>query len=191
MENWRLLNSEQLIVNQWLGVRQDECLTAQGARVDRYFVVQKSDYVMIVAITRGGELLLVRQYKHPAGEVVVECPAGYVNPGEEPIAAAARELYEETGYRPGTLRPLGDWFSSPAVLTNRAHFFLCTEAEREGEPQFDHAEEIELVTVDFQEALRRLPSGALVSDVSSAAAILLASRALAADGGKATSSGRD
>lgn len=183
MQKWRLLRTKQLISNQWIGVRQDECLTARGTRVDNYFVVEKSDYVMVVAITTRGELLLVRQYKHPAGELVVECPAGYVNPGEDAAAAALRELYEETGYRSRTVRPLGNWFSSPAVLTNRAQFFLCLDAEREGEPQPDQAEEIELLAVDFREALRLLTAGGLVSDISSVTAILLASLALAGDSG--------
>jgi ADP-ribose pyrophosphatase len=74
--------------------------------------------------------VMVRQYRHGSREVTLEIPGGIVDPGEEPAAAAARELIEETGYRAERVRPLGSLNPNPALFANRVHTFLAEDVER-------------------------------------------------------------
>lgn len=178
MEKWRLLSRQTVVSDRWLSVYRDECLTERNVFVDSYYVVDKADFAMAVALTPDLQLLLVRQYKHPTGSIVVECPAGYIADGEEPAAAVARELLEETGYRCDSIEPLGVWFGSPGVLTNRGHLFLGLNAVRVLQPELDQSEDIELVVVDLETALGDLHAGGLVGDLASTTGLLLAKERL-------------
>lgn len=125
----------------------------------------------VLPITPGGEVLLVRQLRPPIRRPIVEIPAGLLDvDGEDPLACAARELFEETGYRHETIEFLGGCFSSPGLTDEYVHVFLArTPAEPEGEPEPG----IELVRMPFEDALRSARSGRL-SDAKTALAILLA-----------------
>ena len=169
-----VLGSETVVANRWITLRRDRCETGRGIRVADYYVVEKRDFAMAVALTEGDELILVRQYKHGIGRVVVECPAGYIDDGEEAVSAVERELREETGYRCDRVIPLAVVDVSPAVLTNRAHLFLCLGAERVAEQQLDATEDIEVLSVPFDAVVQGLLDGSFEVDLASAAAILLA-----------------
>lgn len=171
---WVTLASRYVLDNRWLRVREDRCLTGLGTIVDAYYVIERSDFAMVVALGQDGRALLVRQYKHGCGRIVCECPAGYVLPGEDPAAAAVRELREETGYAAGSVEPLGALFASPATSTHRMHLFLCRDLTREGEQALDPAEDIEVLWVGFDELLGRVRRNEMVVDAASVAALHLA-----------------
>ena len=90
----------------WIGLRVDTLRFASG-REGTIDVVEHPGGVTIVAFDRDERLLLVRQYRHPAGRELLELPAGTLEPGETPESCAERELQEEAGYRPGRLERLG------------------------------------------------------------------------------------
>ncbi len=149
----------------------DRCRTGRGNVVDEYYTVAKADFAMIAAVDAHGRVVLVHQYKHGAGRVVTELPAGHIHRGETPVRAAARELEEETGRRAGRLRRLGVLYCSPAVLTNRAFLFLATHLTR-GTQRFDHGEDIAVRSATFGQALRS------VNEICSVSGLLLAREAL-------------
>ena len=91
-----------------------------------YFALETSDYVSVVALTQNDELVLVRQYRPAVEERTLELPSGHVDPGETPIAAAAREFMEETGYVADTIEEIGVIRPDTGRLRNRRWCFFAT-----------------------------------------------------------------
>lgn len=120
-----------------------------------FFRIDASDWVNVVPLTREGEVVMIRQYRHGTGEVTLEIPGGIVDPGEQPQVAAGRELVEETGYRASKLVSIGATSPNPAIFGNRVHTFLATDLEQVGEPENTGTEEtvVELVS---EQRLRRI-----------------------------------
>jgi ADP-ribose pyrophosphatase len=132
-------------------------------------VVRHPGAAAIVALTGDGEVILVRQLREAVGKRVLEVPAGVLDVrGEEPEAAAVRELHEETGYRAEGVEPLGAVYSSPGFSDERIELFLArADPEGDGEPG------IEVVLVPFDEAADAVLNHRIV-DAKTALGILLA-----------------
>lgn len=116
----------------------------------------------VVALDGRGEVLVVRQFRAAVGDWLVEIPAGRLDPGEDPAAAARRELEEETGHRAGTWAPLPAFFPAPGFCTERIHLFAATDLERVpgGGLACDDDEEIEVMFLPPAELLRLEPADA-------------------------------
>jgi 8-oxo-dGDP phosphatase len=130
-------------------LRTDEVRMPDGDVVSRDVVVHPGA-VAVVALDGAGQVLLIRQYRHPAGRLLWEVPAGLRDvPGEPLLATAERELREETGYAARTWHVLTDCFTSPGILTERLRVFLARDLaevpEAERGPARRH-EEAYLVT---------------------------------------------
>ncbi len=113
-----------------------------------FFRIDAADWVNVVPITTAGDLVLIRQYRHGAGEVTLEIPGGMVDPGEAPSASAARELLEETGYAAAEICEIGRSNPNPALFGNRLHSFVARGCERVDEVRNEGSEEtvVELVS---------------------------------------------
>lgn len=98
-----------------------------------HYVLETADYVCAVCLSRAGELVLVRQHRAAVGGVTCELPAGTVEPGEDPALAAARELYEETGYRAESFQLLGCLWPDSGRLGNRQWIYFAHGAKRDPE----------------------------------------------------------
>lgn len=79
----------------------------------------------IVPLTKEGNIILVRQYRYPFAQVMLEIPAGKLDPGEDPLVCATRELTEETGYEAEEIVPLGVFYPSVAILDEKIHLYLA------------------------------------------------------------------
>jgi ADP-ribose pyrophosphatase len=119
-------------------------------------VVVHSGAVAIAALDAQGRLALVRQYRHPAGDWLVEIPAGRVEEGEDRLAAARRELEEETGLRARRWSLLREFYAAPGFCSERLSIYLAEELEsvREGRLAHDHDEELETFFAPLAEILR-------------------------------------
>jgi ADP-ribose pyrophosphatase len=136
-------------------------------------VVEHPGAVAIVALDDDGQVLLIRHYRHPAGHLLWEIPAGIRDVrGEPPRVTAERELLEEAGYRASDWRELADFFSSPGILTERIQVFLARgltwvpESERGGHAP-EHEEAHLLVRwVPLHQAIRLFLAGDLHNGVT-------------------------
>ncbi len=149
-----------------------------GGRVGRFVVLEAPDWAAVVPVVRReGEtfFLMVRQYRHGSDEVSVEFPGGVVEPGEDPAAAAARELAEETGYAASSIRRAGSVYPNPAFMENRFHVFVAEGLERIGETSLDEHEVIDAFLVSADEVRSRMGSGEY-SHALMAAALFMAER---------------
>jgi ADP-ribose pyrophosphatase len=152
-----VIASRYLYRGKVLDLRVDDVRLPNGRTAARE-VVEHRPAVCVVALDRDDYVLLVRQYRLPAGEAMVEIPAGSTDPDEDPAAAARRELAEETGYVPGKLAPLGGFYSAPGFLTEYLHLFLATDL-REERRQADEDEDVVVVRVPADEAIARAARG--------------------------------
>lgn len=103
-------------------------------------------------------VVLVRQYRYPVGEVTLEMPAGKLDQGEKPLSCVRRELEEETGYAARSVKPLMNYWPTPAFANELLHLYVATGLRR-GRARPDHDEFIQAVALPFREALGLVKSG--------------------------------
>jgi ADP-ribose pyrophosphatase len=106
------VSSETIYRGKILNLRVDS-VKLPGGKIRPREVVEHKNAVVVLAENDRGEILLINQFRYPAGEVLIELPAGIVEPGEESAAAAERELREETGWKPGKISKIGELYTSP------------------------------------------------------------------------------
>lgn len=103
--SWTLLNSQDVSDHRIFRLRHDFYRFEPSRQEREFVVIDTASWVNVVPVTAEGNVVLIRQYRHGIQDVVVEIPGGMIDPGEEPEAAAVRELEEETGYTVGSIRP--------------------------------------------------------------------------------------
>lgn len=140
-----------------MNLRVDTVELSDGRRATRE-VVEHAEVVAVVPLLEGEDVLLVRQFRLPTEQVMLEVPAGGVDEGEEAVEAAQRELGEECGQRAGRLERLGGFYVSPGFCNEFVHVFLATELEPV-ERRPDPDEELEVVRLPLAEALRLVGAG--------------------------------
>jgi ADP-ribose pyrophosphatase len=166
-----VVGSQRLFQGRVVGLRVDEVRLAEG-RTFRAEVVEHVPSVGIVPLHDDGRVVLVRQYRHPVGEALLEIPAGSVDPGETPEACAQRELAEEIGCRADDVIRLGGFYLSPGYCTEFMHIFLA-RGLRPATAAPDEDEQIDLEEMPLAEALRMVRAGEL-RDAKTIAALALA-----------------
>jgi len=115
--------------------------------------------VCVIPVTDAGEVVLVEQFRYPYYRVILEIPAGKLEAGEEdPLAAARRELSEETGYTAGEMIPFGEYYGSPAILSERIYMYLA-RGLRAGETHPDEDEFLRVRAVPLEEAVQMVMDG--------------------------------
>lgn len=156
---WKLLSSEYLYRRPWLTARRDKVQLPDGRIYDEYYVLEYPTWVNVVAVTDTGEMVLVRQYRHGIGRTCFEIVAGVVEDNEEPLAAAKRELMEETGFGGGEWTELMQLTGNASAMNNISHSFLATGVKRLGTQHLDATEDIEVHVLPKEEVKAMLMRG--------------------------------
>jgi len=166
-----VLASERIYEGRLINLRVDQIRTAAGVESVRE-IVEHPGAIALIALDEAGRVLLVKQYRHAVRAVTLEIPAGVLEPGEEPAAAAQRELREETGYRAERLERLGGIHTAPGFSTEYIHFFLATRLVPD-RLAMDDDEVIDLLRLPLGDAIDLIHTGQ-IDDSKTVGGLLLA-----------------
>ena len=165
-EAWPVVASDTLVRGRLVTVRTDKVRMPGGNLAERDVVLHPGA-VAVLALDETGQVLMIRQYRHPVSKLLWEIPAGLRDVAGEPLLATAqRELLEEAGYRARTWRVLADYYSSPGFTNERLRIFLARDlelvpaAERDFVPE-DEETQLVLTWLPLDEAVGKVLAGDL------------------------------
>ncbi len=144
-----------------------------GRRHKREVVVHPGA-VVVLAFDPHGNVLLIRNRRYAVDQVLRELPAGTLEKKEDPMNCAGRELLEETGYLAGRLKPIGSYFTSPGILTEKMYAFAAYDLQKK-QTALEEGEEIELEPTPMDEAIRMIGDGR-IQDAKTIATLLMYDR---------------
>lgn len=151
---WKVLETSYLHPR----FRIDKCELSNGNLLDATILEFRS-WAIVVALTKNGEVVLVKQYRHGVCESLLEFPGGVVEDDEDPVEGAKRELLEETGYTASNIIPVGKLYPNPALQTNTQYGFLALDAEKVSEQNLDGGEDIEVHLMSLGELVEIAKNG--------------------------------
>jgi 8-oxo-dGTP pyrophosphatase MutT (NUDIX family) len=151
---------EQTIEENWLfRLRKERFQSRLSGKAHDYYVIHLADAVHVVALTPNDEVLLVRQFRAGSKRDSLEIPGGLIDPGEDPRAAGARELLEETGYAGDPAELLSTLWSNPSLLTSRISTVVIRNVQLVAPPRPDSHEELSIELVPRGEVHRMIGDG--------------------------------
>lgn len=145
MNTWKLLERKKVFSSSFLNVYEDRVELPNGKILDDYTVVEKPSIVLVVATDTNNNIIILREYKHGAGEVLYTLPAGHKEKNESPINTAKRELAEEAGYTGGTFEDIGTLYDYPS---KDIHKVYVVRARNIALTTVTNHEETELITFE-------------------------------------------
>lgn len=159
VKKWDNAESSKLSSNNVFSVRKDRSISPKTGKEHDFFVIEAPDWINVVALTENDEIVLIEQYRHGTRAVTIEIPGGMIDPDEDPLQAAKRELLEETGYAGNNWVQIGEVCPNPAIQSNRCFTFLATNCKKVSEPEFDTTEDIFTYTKPEKEMPKLVSEG--------------------------------
>lgn len=175
MNKWTQLNSHYVLDTKWLKVRQDEVRLPCGAECDDYFIIERNNVALIVAIDEDQNIILKEEYRYPIDKTLIEIPGGTFEPGEnDGLDVAKRELLEETGYESSEWELLFTNYDYPTKDVNTVSIYLAKNAKQVSSQQLDEGEDIRFFKVPLKEALQMCMENKIQVNGSMAAILMTA-----------------
>jgi ADP-ribose pyrophosphatase len=171
----KLISSEQIYDGRLVHLSVDTVQLPNGETAKRE-LVRHGGAVAVVPMDNNGDVIMVRQYRHAAGRIMLEIPAGTLHKDEDPALCAVRELQEEAGYKPGRLQKLGGMFVAPGYTTEFIHLYLATDLV-ESRLQLDEDEFLEILRLPMHDVINRIMSGEIM-DGKTISAVFMAKQVL-------------
>jgi len=172
---WQLLRTDTILSTPWISVDKNQYKITNDVIVDDYYIVKRSDFVIVVAI-KEGKLLLVRQYRPATDRFYLALPAGYINKEESPEEGAKRELFEETGYMAANCNLIGELHPLPGYVRSVAYVVTCEAQLSEQVLDIDEVDKLEIETVteyEWNDVIQMIVNGE-INEMQAVSAILLA-----------------
>jgi len=166
---WKLISSKKTESFRIFDIRTDRARSPRTDKEHDFYILESTDWVNVIPLTRQNEVILIRQYRHGIREITLEIPGGIIEQGDSPEEAAHRELFEETGYHASEMISLGSVHSNPAFLTNRTYTYLARDVFPTGRQDQDEKEDIEFVLMSLDEILSLIREGEITHSLILAA----------------------
>ncbi len=165
------VSSERLFDGKVINLRRDTVILPNGRNSTRE-VVEHPGAVAVVPITKDGNIILVRQFRHPIQQILLEVPAGKLDPGESAESCALRELAEETGFTANKLHKLTSMYTTPGFSNEVIHIYLAEDlVESDKQPDEDEFIHTEIHT---PEQIKQMINSGELCDAKSLVALCLA-----------------
>jgi ADP-ribose pyrophosphatase len=165
-----LVSTEKIYTGKMVSLRRDIVRLPNGKEAFRE-VVEHPGAVAIVPVLPDGKILLVRQFRHPVGKILLEIPAGKLDSGEDPDECALRELEEETGYRAGTMVRRASIFTGPGFTDEVIHMYIASNLIKT-QTNPDEDEFLEVRAYEAQDVRRMIREG-LICDAKTVSGLYL------------------
>ena len=162
-DRWQLVHSKNLCKDDFVEARLHDYELPDGSRMENFLVLFERDGVHVVAITPDDEVLLVQQYRAGVDGFTLECPAGFLEDGEDPLERAQHELREETGYEAETWHLLGMLNPMPHRAHKTDHVFLAVGARRQTGQELDETEFVRWRRVPMAQIEQMILGGSITS----------------------------
>jgi len=168
VETWETVESKQIADCRVFKVREN--LMLSGDKKSSFYVIENPDWVNVIALAKDSRaVVLIEQFRHGIGEVILEIPGGMIDADEEPELAARRELLEETGYSAAEFVFLGKSRPNPAIQNNWLYHFAALDAEKTEDVKFDEHENVVTRLYPLDAIPELLKSGAITHSLVLAA----------------------
>jgi len=156
---WRRRDDRSLLKTRVFEVRGSEFVHPDRPQAKEFFVIDPPEWAVVAPVTADGRLVMVRQFRFGSEQLSLELPGGVVEPGEDPLQTAARELAEETGFTGGQAERLGLVHPNPAIQSNQAHLIVISDVVATQATFWDVDEEIETLLLPIDEVLKKARTG--------------------------------
>ena len=138
---WKVVDRQLLQDGSpWIKLFRETIELPSGRRIDEFYHVDLPDFAVVFALTADSRIVMVRGYKHGVRRTTLSLPSGMIEPGEDPLAGAQRELVEETGYESDNWQQLGRYVTDANRHCGAMHLYVAHEAKQRQAPQVDDAE---------------------------------------------------
>jgi ADP-ribose pyrophosphatase len=170
---YRLIEKQTLYNGKKIRLEVHHLEDDEGRRTQRE-VVAHPGAVCVLPLFPNETVLLIRNRRYAVGQILLELPAGTLDKNEDPINCAGRELLEETGYLAGRLKSLGNFYTSPGILSEKMYAYAAYDLQRQ-RPDLDEGEEIELAPTAFADAIEMIRTSE-IQDAKTIATLLMYER---------------
>lgn len=168
---YQIIATKVIFDHPWARIVIDT-LEYQGNQRPYFYLESPVEAVATVGLTKDGEIILTRQYRHPIGRVIYDLPAGRLEPGEDPLEGARREFEEETGFYPNYIEQIGYYNQFPGTLRAATNLFFAADLVPTHQ-HLDEGEELEIVHLPISNVLSMIANGEII-DGSLQLGVLLA-----------------
>ena len=160
-KKWILNKTEPVVDLNIVKIRHDYYRNPRNQKVVKTIAIEGHDAVNVVVRTKENKILMVRQFRFGIGDYTLEIPGGMIDPGEDVLTAAQREVREETGYEGQNWHYLGNILSNPVWMTSTIHHYFTDQAVPKYALKLDEAEDVEIIQMTPETVYEELQKGTI------------------------------